>query len=144
MVYGGQQKLKVRTSTISSPDHQTIIIDPWDKSIIGEIRQGILSANIGLNPSLDGQVIRISIQPMTTEDREKFVKLLSTKLESGRIAIRQVRGDIMHDLKKQFEDKEISEDEKFASEKRLQDITDDFIEKIEGIGEKKKEEILQL
>ena len=144
-VYGGQQKLKVQElATISAPDTQTILIDPWDKSIIGEIRQGIMAANIGMNPSMDGEVIRISLPPLTTEDREKYVKLLSTKLENTRIMIRQIRGDVMHDIKKLFEEKELSEDEKFAQEKKLQEITDEFVGKINDIGEKKKQELLQI
>ncbi|OGM14498.1 ribosome recycling factor [Candidatus Woesebacteria bacterium RIFCSPLOWO2_01_FULL_39_23] len=144
-VYGGQQKLKIQElATISVPDAQTINIDPWDKSIIGEIRQGILAANVGMNPSMDGNIIRISLPPLTTEDREKYTKLLSAKLESGRIMVRQVRADAMHDIKKSFEEKEISEDEKFGQEKAVQGITDDFIEKIDTLGDKKKEELLQL
>lgn len=144
-VYGGQQKLHVQElATITAPDTQTLVIDPWDKSIIGEIRQGILSANIGMNPVIDGVILRISLPPLTTEDREKYVKLLSTKLENGKIMIRQVRADAMHDIKKKFEAKGLSEDEKFNQEKRLQEITDEFIGKIEEIGEKKKEELLQI
>ncbi|KKQ83728.1 MAG: Ribosome-recycling factor [Candidatus Woesebacteria bacterium GW2011_GWA1_38_8] len=145
MVYGGQQKLKIKElAGVSSPDHETLIIEPWDKSIIGEIRQGILSANIGMNPSINGQIIRISFPPMTTEDREKYTKLLATKLESGRVMIRQVRQEGMHDIKKAFEEKSLSEDEKFAEEKKLQEITDEFVEKINVMGEKKKEELLQI
>lgn len=145
MVYGGQQKLKIKElAGVSSPDHETLIIEPWDKSIIGEIRQGILSANIGMNPSINGQIIRISFPPMTTEDREKYTKLLATKLESGRVMIRQVRQEGMHDIKKAFEEKTLSEDEKFAEEKKLQEITDEFVEKINVMGEKKKEELLQI
>ena len=144
-VYGGTQKLKVNElATISAPDTQTLVIDPWDKSIIGEIRQGILAANIGMNPSIDGELIRISLPPLTTEDREKYVKLLSSKLEGGRIMIRQIRGDGMHEIKKKFEEKELSEDEKFAQEKRLQEITDEFIKNIDEVGERKKQELLQI
>lgn len=145
MVYGGQQKLKIQElATISAPDTQTIVIDPWDKSIIGEIRQGILAANVGMNPSIDGELIRINFPPLTTEDREKYVKLLSTKLENGRIMIRQIRGDGMKDIKQKFEAKEISEDDKFLQEKTLQDITDEFVGKIEELGEHKKQELLQI
>ncbi len=144
-VYGGQQKLKIQElATISAPDSQTLVIDPWDKSIIGEIRQGILVANIGLNPSIDGEIIRISLPPLTTEDREKYVKLLSTKLENGRIMVRQARGDVMHEIKKQFDAKEITEDEKFAQEKKTQDITDEFIAKIDAEKKKKRQELLQI
>jgi ribosome recycling factor len=144
-VYGGTQRLKVNElATIGSTDPQTLVIDPWDKSIIGEIRQGILAANIGMSPVIDGEIIRISLPPMTSEDREKYVRLLSTKLENGRVMIRQIRADFMHQIKTKFEEKEISEDENFALEKRLQEITDEFIGKIEEAGEKKKQELLQI
>ncbi len=144
-VYGGTQKLRiVELASIASPDPQTLVIDPWDKSIIGEIRQGILAANVGMNPMIDGEILRISFPPLTTEDREKYVKLLSTKLENGRIMIRQVRAEGMHEIKKKFEAKELSEDEKFGQEKRLQEITDEFIRKIDETGERKKQELLQI
>lgn len=143
--YGGTQRLKVvELASISCPDPTEIVISPWDKSIIGDIRKGIEMANIGMNPSIDGEIIRITMPPLTTEDREKYVKLLSEKLESGRVMVRQVRADEMHEIKKKFEGKEISEDEKFAAEKRLQELTDQFIRKIEEMGDKKKAELLQL
>ena len=145
MVYGGAQKMKINElGTITTPDPQTIVIDPWDKSIIGDIRKGIEAANVGFTPSIDGQIIIIALPPLTTEDREKYVKLLGTKLEASRVMIRQVRGDFMHDIKKGFEAKEISEDEKFAQEKKLQELTDVYIGKVEEIGEKKKAELLQI
>lgn len=144
-VYGGAQRLRINElGTITTPDTQTILIDPWDKSIIGEIRKGIESSGIGLNPSIDGEIIRIVLPPMTTEDREKYVKLLHTKIENGRIMIRQVRGDSMKEIRDGFENKEISEDEKFSFEKRLQQITDEYVEKIEEIGKRKEEELLQI
>lgn len=144
-VYGGQQKLKLQElATISAPDTQTLVIEPWDKSIIGEIKQGIQLANLGMNPMIDGEIIRISLPPLTTEDRESYIKLLSTKLENGRVMIRQIRGDAMHEIKKSFEAKEISEDEKFSQEKHLQELTDEFIAKIEEVGEKKRGELTQL
>jgi ribosome recycling factor len=143
--YGGQQHLKVlELASITTPDTQTIVISPWDKSIIGDIKKGILEANIGFNPSIDSEVIRISLPPLTTEDREKYVKLLSGKLENGKVMIRQIRADFMHDIKKAFEDKELTEDDKFSQEKHLQEVTDEYIGKIEELGEKKKTELLQL
>jgi ribosome recycling factor len=143
--YGGTQRLRVmELATISAPDTSQIIINPWDKSIIGDIKKGIMEANIGMNPSIDGEIIRIAMAPLTTEDREKYVKLLSVKLENGRVMIRQVRADEMHEIKKKFEAKEITEDENFAFEKKLQEITDEFVGKIEEIGEKKKAELMQI
>ena len=144
-VYGGTQRLRIlEIASVSSSDPQTLVIDPWDKSIIGEIRKGIEAANIGMNPSIDGEVLRISVPPLTTEDREKYVKLLSAKLEEAKIQIRQIRADAMHAIKQEFEDKKIREDEKFSFEKNLQILTDEFVGKIESIGEKKKGELLQL
>ncbi len=143
--YGGQQKLKVNElATLSTPDTQTIVIDPWDKSIIGDIKQGILAANVGLNPSIDGEIVRISLPPMTTDDRQKFVKLLKSKIESGKVMVRQLRGEEMKDIKTLFEEKSLTEDEKFAQEKRLQEITDKYTDKIEEIGKSKEEELMRI
>ncbi|MEK7497505.1 MAG: ribosome recycling factor [Patescibacteria group bacterium] len=143
--YGGTQRLRVQElGTISVSDPQTLVIEPWDKSIIGDIRKGILEANVGLNPNVDETKIRISLPPLTTEDREKYAKLLGTKLESGRVMVRQARGDAMHSVKQSFEKKEITEDEHFAKEKKIQEITDEYVAKIESIGQTKKEELMHL
>lgn len=143
--YGGTQRLRVmEVASINSPDPTQIVINPWDKSIIGDIKKGIMEANIGMTPNIDGEIIRIVMQPLTTEDREKYVKLLSVKLENGRVMIRQVRADEMHEIKKKFEEKEITEDDRKDYEKKLQDLTDSFIAKIEEMGEKKKVELLQI
>lgn len=143
--YGGTSRLKVvELGTISISDPQTLTIEPWDKSIIGDIRKGILEANVGLNPSMDETKIRISLPPLTTEDREKYVKLIASKIENGRIMIRQIRGDAMHGVKKMYEEKTITEDQKFAQEKKVQELTDEFVGKIEEIGEAKKQELLHI
>lgn len=141
--YGGQQRLKINElANVSSPDPETIVIEPWDKSIIGDIKKGIEEANVGLNPSIDGEIIRISVPPMTTEDRQKYVKLLGEKLENAKIMIRQIRGDVLKVIREAFDDKNISEDEKFTQEKRLQEITDQYTKKIEEMGEKKEKELM--
>lgn len=143
--YGGQQRLRImEVGSITAPDPSQIVISPWDKSIIGDIRKGILEANVGLNPSIDGEIIRIVIPPLTTEDREKYVKILSQKLENGRVMIRQVRADEMKEIKKKFEEKLLTEDDKRSEEEKLQKLTDVFIAKIEEMGEKKKSELLQI
>lgn len=143
--YGGTQRLRVmEVASITSPDPSQIVISPWDKSIIGDIKKGILEANVNMNPSVDGEILRIVMQPLTTEDREKYVKLLYQKLESGKVVIRQIRADVMHDIKKNFEEKLITEDDKKEQEKSLQDLTDTFVKKIEEMGEKKKVELLQI
>ena len=95
-----------------------------------------------MNPSIDGEILRISLPPLTTEDRQNYVKLLSGKLESGRVMVRQIRGEQMKNIKDAFEKKEISEDERFRQEKVLQELTDEFVEKIEEAGDRKEKEIL--
>lgn len=144
-VYGGQQRLKVQElATISVLDSQTLEIEPWDKAIIGEIRQGILASGLNLNPIISGEKIRIFVPPMTSEDREKYLKLVSTKLEAGRVMIRQIRSDFMKEIQKSFENKEMGEDDKFDQEKKLQEITDEFVGLINELGAKKKEELMQV
>jgi ribosome recycling factor len=143
--YGGQQRMRVmELASITAPDPQTLTISPWDKSIIGDIKKGLLEANLGFNPSIDGEIIRLSFPPLTGEDREKYVKLLGAKVEAGRVMVRKVRGDELKDIHHAFEKKEITEDEKFAKEKKLQEIADEFTERIETMGEKKKVELLEV
>ena len=143
--YGGTQMMRVmEVASITAPDTTMLVISPWDKSIIGDIRKGILEANMGMNPSIDGEVIRIAFPPLTTEDREKYVKILSGKLENGKVSIRSVRADEMHEIKKKFEAKEITEDDKKDDEKKLQDLTDTYVGKIDAMGEAKKQELLTI
>jgi len=143
--YGGAQRLKImELANINAQDPTLIVIEPWDKQVVGEIRKAILAANVGLNPSIDGDVIRISIPPMTGEDREKFVKLLHTKLENAKVHIRQIRADAMKDIKTAFEAKDIGEDEKFSQEESLQRITDEYTQKVEELGKIKESELLQV
>jgi ribosome recycling factor len=137
--------LKVRElASINANDPQSLVIEPWDKSIIGDIKKGIEAANVGFNPNIDGEKIRIVVPPMTGEDRAKYVKLLHTKIENARIAVRQVRGDEMKNIKNKFEEKDISEDERVRFEKDLQGLTDEFTTKIDELGKKKEEELLQV
>ena len=143
--YGGTQHLRVmEMASITAPDTTMLLIEPWDKSIIGEIRQGILAANVGFSPVVDNDKIRITLPPLTTEDRERYVKLLKGKLEEGKVSVRQARADAMQIVKKAAEAKEITEDDKFAQEKKVQTLTDEFTKKIEEMGAKKEAELLQL
>ncbi|MBI2036665.1 ribosome recycling factor [Candidatus Microgenomates bacterium] len=143
--YGGTQRLKVmELCTIAAPDHQTLVLTPFDQSIIGEIAKGIQEANVGLNPSIDGTVIRISIPPLSQERRGEFVKLMHAKLEGGRIMIRQIRHEAMADIRRKFLAKEMAEDEKSRLEKQIQELTDEMIAEIGVLGEHKEKELLQI
>lgn len=143
--YGGSQRLAVKElGTITAADSQTLIIQPWDQSVIGEIRQGILAANVGLTPVIDNGIIRVPVPGLTTERRQEYVKLLREKTEKARVSIRNVRQEKLREIKTSFEEKEISEDEKFKAESDLQKITDEFIKAVEELSEKKEREILNV
>ncbi len=140
--YGGTAKLKVmELATIHATDPQTLTISPFDNSTLGDIQKAILETNIGLNPSNDGVVIRISIPPLSQERREQLIHLMRQKLENGRVMIRQSRHEAMLEIKK---DKELSEDEISRLEKEVQNATDQFTSEIDSIGKKKEEELLQI
>ncbi len=143
--YGGTQRLKVRElATITTLDAKTIVIAPFDPSIVHEIEKGIQESNNGLTPVVDGEVIRISIPSLTEERRQEYIKLAKTKLEAGRIMVRQVRQDGMHAIKKAATEKEIDEDQQKLAEKKVQELTDEMIADIDSMGERKEQELLQV
>ncbi len=140
-VYGGTAKMRVlELATINVSDPHTLTLSPFDPSIIGEIQKGIQDANVGLNPSVNSDVIRISIPPLSTERRQELIKMMHQKLESGRISLRQIRKDAMDEIKKS----ELGEDEISRLEKDVQKLTDDMVAEIDTIGKKKEEELLQI
>lgn len=144
-VYGGSTRLKVmELATITTSDPQTLLITPYDASIIGEIQKGIMEANIGLNPAIDSQHIRISIPPLSEERRKQLIHLMKQKLENGKIMIRQARHEGMNEIKKRHADKAISDDEKIRLEKEAQKVTDEMMEEIEALGSKKEQELMQI
>lgn len=143
--YQGTQKLKViELAQIAATDSQTVVITPYDQSIIGEIHKAVLESSTGLTPVIDGQLIRISIPPLSEERRQQLVSLVNQKLEGGRIQVRQQRHEAMNDLKKQFNDKAISEDDLIRLEKEIQRVTDDTISEIDNLGKKKEEELMAI
>ena len=109
-----------------------------------DLEKGILEANVGLTPVIDGEIIRISIPPLSEERRQEYIKLARTKLEAGRIMIRQIRQEAMKNLKKAEGDKTISEDQQKHGERLVQELTDEMIAEIDSIGEKKEAELLQV
>ncbi|HLD24721.1 MAG TPA: ribosome recycling factor [Patescibacteria group bacterium] len=144
-VYGGSQHLKImELSTIATLDTKTLVISPYDPSIIAEIERGISAANVGLNPVVDGEVIRITIPPLSQERRQEYIKLAKVKLEAGKVMVRQVRHDAMKEVSSYLTDKEIGEDEKKSGEKKVQELTDEMIAELESMEERKEAELLQV
>jgi ribosome recycling factor len=143
--YGGTQNLRViELAQIAAQDSQTLVITPYDSSIIGEISKGLLEGNVGLTPVIDGQIIRISIPALTEERRQQLVALVNQKLEGGKVQIRQVRHEAMDEVKKELNAKNISEDDMFRLEKDIQRLTDDTILELESLGKKKEEELMAI
>lgn len=141
--YGGTARMKVQElATITVPDAQTIVITPFDQSIIGDIRRDIEAANIGMQPVIDNNLIRLNVPPLTAERRLEYVKLLHVKLEDGRVKIRQIRHEKMTELKKMWEEKEINEDDKNNTEAELQKVTDAMMVEIEALGKIKETEVM--
>lgn len=145
LAYTGTQRLKLKElATINTSDPRTLVVSPYDPSIISEIEKGIQEANVGLTPVRDGEILRISIPPLSEERRLEYVKLARTKLEAGRVMIRQVRQEAMRQLKKIEEEKTISEDERNHAEKMVQELTDEMIAEIDTLGVRKEAELLQV
>lgn len=144
-VYGGTQHLKVmELATIGTTDAKTLVISPYDPSIIGEIEKGIAAANVGLNPVVDGEVLRISIPPLSEERRQEYIKLAKVKLEAGKVMVRGVRHDAMKELAGALASKDLGEDENKAGEKKVQELTDEMIAELESMEEKKEAELMQV
>ncbi len=144
-VYAGAQRLRIKElATIAASDPQTLVLQPFDPSIAGEIQKGIMEANIGLTPSSDGNVIRISIPALSQERRVELIKLMKQKLENGRIAIRQIRQDARNIIRKQHNDKEISEEQMYGIDQNIQKITDEIMIPVDELGRKKEAELLQI
>jgi ribosome recycling factor len=140
--YGDKSPLS-QVATISIPEARLVVIQPWDKALIGEIEKAIQKSELSLNPSNDGKVIRIAIPPLTQERRKELVKQAKACAEQSRVAIRNIRRDGNDDLKKQQKDSQITEDDLKVAEDELQKDTDKFIQEINKIVEDKEKEILE-
>lgn len=143
--YGGSTRLKLmEMATITASDAKSIVVTPYDPSQLSDIVKSIEVTHSGLNPVIDGELIRISIPPLSEERRREYIKLAWTKIEGGKIMVRQGRAEGMRGLKKLMDDKTISEDEQKTGERRIQELTDEMIAELDNIGQKKEAELIQI
>lgn len=143
--YGGAQTLRVmELASITVEDAQTMVVKPWDASVIGEIAKSLSNTGMGLSANIDGEIIRVKVPELTEERRKEFVKLLHTKMENGKVSLRQIRHDAMKDISKAEDAKDISEDERHDLEKEVQEITDKHVTKIDEIGKAKEADLMQV
>ncbi len=142
-VYGSEMPLN-QVATISCPEARLVVIQPWDRGNLGEVEKAILKSDLSLNPSNDGNLIRIQIPDLTEERRKEYVKQAKQKAEENRVAIRNVRRDGNDTVKELEKEKEISEDESKGALARIQKLTDKYIEEIQKLMDNKEKEILNI
>ncbi|MDP2232638.1 MAG: ribosome recycling factor [Actinomycetota bacterium] len=142
--YYGTPTPIMQIAAIKSPEPQTLVIDPWDKSAMGAIEKAIRASDLGLNPSNDGVIIRIPFPPLTEERRRELVKLCKGYAEEARVAVRNIRRDSNDRLKRMEKEGEISEDDLRRAEVEIQKLTDDHIKIIDETLKRKDEEIMEV
>ncbi|MEE9544162.1 MAG: ribosome recycling factor [Rhodospirillales bacterium] len=141
--YGAEMPLN-QVGTIGVPEPQMLTVQVWDKNLVKAVEKGILKSGLGLNPSIDGQLVRVPIPSLSEERRTEMAKIAARYAEEARIAVRNVRRHAMDELKKEEKDGEISEDEHHGYGNDIQDLTDDSVRKIDEILAKKEKEIMQV
>lgn len=139
--YGAKVPLQ-QVASVTVSDAKTLTISPWDKGQIQEIEKGIMAANLGFNPSNDGVVIRITLPPLNEERRKEMVKLVGGIAEQARVGIRQVREDILKEMKKAEADGDVGKDDLSWGQKKLQDKVDELNKQVKDIAEEKEKEVM--
>jgi ribosome recycling factor len=141
--YGAQTPLK-QLATVSAPEARLLTVQPYDKSSMKNIERAILESDIGLTPNNDGQIIRLQVPELTEERRRELVKVVRNLAEEGRVAIRNIRRDTMHDLRELRDAGEAGSDDEHRAEEALQKLTDEKVKELDGILKAKEEEILEV
>jgi ribosome recycling factor len=142
--YQGTSIPLYQLATMSIPEANLIIIQPWDRTSLRDIEKAILTANIGLNPANDGNLIRLVIPPLSEERRRELVKIVSRKVEERRIAIRNIRRDGIEKLRDMEKNKEISQDELNNNVKKIDQLTEAYVDKVTELGLSKEREIQEI
>jgi ribosome recycling factor len=131
-------------ATVSAPEARLLTIQPWDKSALTAIEKALMMSDLGLTPSNDGQVIRLVIPPLTEQRRKDMIRLVHSRVEDGRVAVRNVRRDGNEHLKRLVQNKEASEDEQRKAQDQLQKLTDRYIAMIDERGRAKEAELMEV
>lgn len=140
--YGTQTPLN-QMASLSVPESRLIVIQPWDATVIKDIEKALLASDLGLTPSSDGKLIRLAIPPLTEERRKELVKVIGKMCEDYKVAIRNIRRDSNEFLKMAKKEGDISEDDLFKGQDKVQEITDEFVKRIDEIFKEKEKEILE-
>lgn len=140
--YGSPTPLS-QVANITVEDARTLMVTPWEKSIVADVEKAIMNSDLGLNPASAGTVIRIPVPPMTEERRKEMIKMVKQEGEGAKIAIRNIRRDALSDSKDLLKEKEISEDDDHRMQEQVQKITDEFVAKVEEVLSEKEKELLE-
>jgi len=141
--YGSKLPLN-QVATINTPEHTLIVVQPFDKSLVGEIEKAIQSGGLGLNPANDGNVIRVPIPPLNEERRKEYVKLLHKMAEEGRVSIRHARRTVRDEIHALVKKHDLSEDEGRRREDALEKLTHEYTDKVDELLKKKEEEVMAI
>jgi len=133
-----------QVATLQAPDARLVTIQPWDPNMIAEIEKAIQSSNMGFNPSNDGHIIRVPVPQLTEERRKEIMKMVKKMSEDAKIAIRNERRNGNEEIKKLEKEKDISEDDAKKAMQQIQDLTDEYIKKIDELTSKKEDEVMQI
>ena len=142
--YYGSPTPLAQVGTISVPEPRSIVIQPWDGSIVNEIEKAILKSDLGLTPNNDGKCIRLNFPPLTEERTQELAKSISKRGEDAKVAVRGVRRDALEGFKKQKKDGELTEDDLKGLENDIQKLTDKFVKEIDTIVANKEKEIMEV
>ena len=141
--YGSKMPLN-QVATVNTPDSSLLVVQPFDKTLIGDIERAIMTADLGLNPANDGNVVRVPIPPLNEERRKEYVKVLHKMAEEGRISVRHARRTVREDIHQLVKDHELGEDEARRREEALEKLTHEFTERIDELLKRKEEEVMAL
>ncbi len=141
--YGSKMPIN-QVGTVSAPEPRMLVVQPWDKGLIGAIEKAVRSAELGLNPVNDGNVIRIPSPPLTEERRREMVRLLHKMAEEGRVAVRHARQEANKDIKRRQQAHEVSEDEARRQLDEIQKLTDQYIARIDELLQAKEQEVMEV
>ena len=141
--YGSPTPLN-QVASISSPDPRQLVIQPWDSSLLREIEKAILTSELGINPQNDGKVIRLTFPQLTEERRKELTKQVHKYAEGGKVAVRNIRRDVMDKIKAAKKTSEITEDDAKDYEKKLQDVTDKYVKKLDELAAEKEKELMSV
>lgn len=142
--YYGTPTPLLQMAAIHATDARTLTIQPWDRKALGDIEKAIQKSDLGINPNNDGQVIRLAIPPLTEERRKDLVKVVHKKVDDAKVAVRNLRRDAHDTLREQEKSKEISADELKRDTDKLQKLTDQYISRVDEVGQAKEHEIMEM